>query len=430
MSAPTTTRPAGAPLPTMLFAVLCLLTAVAPLSIDMYLPAFPAMAVELGTTASGVQLTMTTFLLGLAVGQLVIGPMSDGTGRRRPLLGGTLLCFVASVGCALAPAAELLAVARFLQGLGGAAGIVLARAVVSDTSEGTRAARLLGVLTIIVAIAPVAAPLLGGAIITGASWRAVFWVISGLVLLMFIGALVWGTETLPAEERSGGGLGAAFGAMGAVLVNRAYVGYMLTFCFGFATLFAYIAASPFVLQNILGFSAGTYAVLFALNALAITVTSAAAAALAGKISPRGMIRVGLAVMSACAVALLVLVLAGVPTYPTLAAFFLLQGSLGLVFGNATALALAASGRHAGTGSALLGAVQFLLAAAIAPVVGVRGDHDALPMAVATVVFGAVAVIAFASTRTADVPGAVRAADGEAEARTAPEPESSPALTLT
>ena len=389
---PTTT--ADPRLPVVLIVLLGLLTAVAPLAIDMYLPAFPQIASDLGTSASGVQLTMTALLVGLAVGQLVIGPLSDGVGRRRPLLAGTVLCFLASVVCALAPTVEVLTAARFLQGVGGAAGIVLARAIVTDTSRGAAATRILGVLMIIGAVAPIVGPLLGGAIITGFGWRAVFWFVAGLVALMFVGALVWAQETRPEADRTSGGLSATVAAARVVLARRAYTGNMLTFCLAFCAMFAYISASPFVLQNILGFSAGTYSIIFALNAAVIMITSGVAAACANRWSARGMVRVGLLGILVSAVGLLVCALSGVPLAATLAFFALLQAALGFVFGNATGLALEAAGHHAGTGSAFLGATQFVLAAVLAPLVGLNGEDSALPMAVIMCVAAVLALGAF------------------------------------
>lgn len=414
-------RPAR-PVAGMLVALLALLTAVAPLSIDMYLPAFPGMAQDLSTSASGIQLTMTTFLVGLALGQLFIGPLSDGLGRRRPLLAGAFLCLVASVVCALAPNVQVLASARFAQGLGGAAGVVLARAIISDTARGAAAAKLLGVLMIISVIAPVIAPLAGGLIVASAGWRVVFWVIAGLVALMLAGALRWAAETRPEHERTRGGLGATLRAAREVLGNRSYTGYLLTFCFAFAGLFAYIAASPFVIQNVIGLSEGQFSLLFAGNALAITATSALAAALAGRVAYRRMIAIGLAIGVLAAAGLLVAVLNGVPAVPTLVLFAVFQGSLGLVFGNATALALGEAGRHAGTGSAFLGCLQFMLAAAVSPLVGIRGEWTAVPMGVVMLVFAGLAAVAFVTLTPGSPRDVVATADEEASAECLASPD--------
>ena len=377
-----------------LILLLALLTAVGPLSIDLYLPAFPGMAGDLNTTAAGIQLTMTTFLVGLGLGQLFIGPLSDGIGRRKPLLIGTFVCAAASAICAVAPTVEILASARFLQGLGGAAGVVLARAIVSDTARGAAAAKLLGVLTIICVIAPVIAPLAGGAIIAAAGWRAVFWILAVLVLVLFVWGIFGAKETMAPEDRNHGGIKTTLHVAKEVLSNRNYTGYLLTFCFAFAGLFAYISASPFVIQNIMGLSETRFSLIFAMNALCITIVSVIAAALAGKVSYRRMIAIGLVVAVLAAAGLLIFALNDTPMVPMLVLFAVFQGSLGFIFGNATALALDEAGHHAGTGSAFLGCLQYVLAAAVAPFVGLGGEDTAVPMGIAMVVFAVLAAVSY------------------------------------
>lgn len=377
-----------------LIGVLALLTAIAPLATDMYLPAFPQMANDLGATATGIQLTLTAFLVGLGLGQLFIGPLSDATGRRRPLLMGCLVCLGASIACALAPSVEVLGVARFVQGLSGAAGVVLARAVISDTARGVVAAKLLGVMLIISVIAPVVAPLSGGVIIANFGWRSVFWVFAALALMMFIGALALVKESLPESERTRGGIKATVRGAGAALANRNYVGYLLTFCFAFAALFAYISASPFVMQNVMGLSASVYSLLFGLNALVIVLTSSVAAALAGRVRYGSMIAFGLTVGVLASAGLLVSILNGIPTVPTLILFAVFQGSLGFVFSNATTLALEETEKHAGTGSALLGFLQFVLAAVVSPLVGLSGEETAVPMGLVMMISIGLAALTF------------------------------------
>lgn len=402
-----------------LIAVLALLTAVAPLATDMYLPAFPEMSDELGTGASGIQLTLTAFLLGLGLGQLFIGPLSDTFGRRRPLLAGSLVCLLAGVACAVAPTVEILGVARFVQGLSGAAGVVLARAIISDTARGTAAAKLLGVVMIISVIAPVVAPVSGGAIINAGGWRMVFAVLAVLTLLMFLGAAVFARESLPAAARTRGGITATLRSAREVLANRNYTGYLLTFCFAFAALFAYISGSPFVMQDVMGLSAGTYSLLFGLNALVIVVTSSIAAALAGKVAYRTMIALGLVSAGLATAGLVTTVALDTPTVPTLILFAWFQGSLGFIFSNATTLALAETDKHAGTGSAFLGFLQFMLAAAVSPLVGLWGEDTAAPMAVLMIGSIAAAVLAFVFlTRANTDSGAVAAETPKAPA---PEP---------
>lgn len=395
---------------------LAMLSAVAPLSIDMYLPGFPRMATDLGTNASGVQLTMTAFLVGMALGQLFIGPISDGIGRRKPLLIGTAVGLVATIVCALAPTIELFTAARFLQGLGGAAGVVLARAVVSDTARGAVAAKLFSVLLIITVLVPVLAPLAGGAVIVAAGWPAIFWLLALLFVVVLVISLFWVKETLPREERTRGGIKATLRATGEVLGNRNYTGYLLTFTFGFAALFAYISASPFIMQNIMGLDEGQFSLMYALIALAITASSAVSAGLAGKVALRTMIRIGLILSVVASAALLLAILNGVPTVATLIILAVLQLGFGLYFGNSTALTLEESGHHAGTGSAFLGFLQFALAAAVAPLVGIMGEDSALPMGIAVLGFIVLSAIAF-FTLTVNRPTAkaMLEADEDAEA---------------
>lgn len=377
-----------------LILVLALLTMVSPLATDMYLPAFPQMAVDLGTTATGIQLTLTAFLIGLALGQLVIGPLSDGIGRRRPLLAGTLICLIASIVCALAPSVELMIVARFIQGFSGAAGVVLARAVISDTTQGAVAAKLMSLMMIIGGIAPVLAPVAGGAIVLTMGWRGVFWVITIMVALMLLGTIFFVKETLPTERHQAGGVRALIRNGRFVLRNRPYLGYTFTFVFSFGAMFAYISASPFVLQNILGLSTLTYSIVFGVNALGMVITSALAMKLAAHASPSKVLGGGVVALVLTTAALLVVILTGVNIVGTLILLFAVLASFGFIFGHATALALEQVTSYAGTGSAFLGALQFILGAAVSPLVGLAGEHDARPMGIAMVVLAVLAAFSF------------------------------------
>ncbi|MBM7460161.1 multidrug effflux MFS transporter [Rhodococcus coprophilus] len=388
----------GKPFPGRLIAVLALLAAVAPLAIDMYLPALPEMAKEFGTSATAIQLTLTTFLLGMAIGQLVFGPLSDRFGRRPLLLVGTLACAVFSAASALAPTIELLAGARFVQGFAGAAGIVLGRAVISDRATGVAAAKLFGLLVVINAVAPIVAPLVGGVIVTNLGWRAVYWALAGMSVLMFLAVLFLVSETHPVERRTQGGASAMLRDAREVLRNRRYVGYTLTYAFAFGVMFAYISASPFVLQDLHGISTGWYTVAFTANALGLVVGSVANDNIVRRIGSGRTLRIGLTVLASMSVLMLVNSLAGPAMWVTLILLWCTMSSLGLIIANATTLALGEARRAAGTGSALLGALQFLLAAAIAPLVGIGGEETAVPMAVAMVVSSVIALGALASTK--------------------------------
>lgn len=402
--APTTTPPDAAPrraLPLATTVVLALLTAIAPLATDMYLPAFPQMAVELGTSATAVQLSLTTFMVGLALGQLVIGPLSDQRGRRGLLTAGSAVCAAAGIACALAPSVGVLIGARFVQGFAGAAGVVLARAVVSDRARGNAAAKLFGLMMMIQGVAPVLAPLLGGALVTAVGWRGVFGILAGVSALMLVGVLARVPETLPRERRTGGGLAATLRDARTVLTNRRYLGWTGALVFGFAAMFAYISASPFVLQNVLGLSVGQYSVAFAANALGLGVVAGLGTKLVDRFGPRRLLVVGVVAVAALSVALMVdVVVLDLPRWPTLVLLLLTVSALGLVFGNATTLATDEVAHAAGTGSAVMGALQFGLGAAVSPLVGLRGEHDAVPMAVTMVVL---ALGALACTRLAAHP---------------------------
>lgn len=393
------TRPAGTdrrPLTLPAILVLALLSAVAPLATDMYLPGFPALAEDLATSAAAVQMTLTSFLVGLALGQLIIGPLSDRFGRRRPLLLGTGLAIVSGLACALVPDVGALVALRFLQGLGGAAGVVLARAIVSDrTEDATASARLFQVMMMIGGLAPVLAPIVGTGIVALAGWRAIFAVIALLSALSFLGALRQLDESLPPEARGEGGLGTLARGIGAVLGSRVYLGYTLTVGFAFMVMFAYIAASPFVFQGILGLSPVAYSIAFGINAVGIAVVSAVSARLVGHTGPGRLTVIGLGLLGLGALATLGCVLGGMGAVAMLPAIFVTVASLGLVLGNASALAIAEVPQNAGTASALLGALQFCLGAVASPLVGLAGKDSALPMALVMVGAAALAATSFA-----------------------------------
>lgn len=370
-----------AAVPRSWLAVLGLLTAVGPLSVDMYLPSFPAMADELGTSASALQLTLTAFMVGLALGQLV-GPLSDHWGRRRLMLAGNALCVAASVACALAVSVEMLTACRFLQGLGGAAGVVLSRAVVADRAEGPAAARIFSLMMMINGTAPVLAPVIGGATSNLIGWRGVFWILSGLAIVMLAGAATVLTETLPPERRVRGGLGALLRDGRQVVFDRAYPGFVMTFGFGFATMFAFISASPFVMQHVLGLSPMANGIAVAANAIGLLAVNAVNARVVGRFGQLRLLSIGVTLLAFFSSLVLLVILADPVIELLLPALWCAVASLGLILANATSLALDRTRRAAGTGSALIGLMQYALAAVVAPLVGLGGDATAVPMAVA------------------------------------------------
>lgn len=398
----TETAPQTPALPLSWLGVLALLTAVAPLSIDMYLPAFPAMAAEFGTSASAVQFTLTSFMVGLASGQLIIGPLSDRFGRRPLMLAGTFVCILAGVACAVAPNIAALTAFRFLQGFSGAAGVVLSRAVVADRAHGAMAARAFSLMMIINGAAPVLAPLIGGSLMGVIGWRGVFWILAALAAAMFVGVVAVLPETHPKDRRHTGGVTAMLSDARSVLTNRGYLGYTLAFAFGFTVMFAYIAASPFVLQNVLGLSPLHYSFAFAANAAGIVIVNAVNARIVGRFGQRRLLHLGVGLLVLFSALLLVDAALGPVLWASLLLLWGAVASLGLVAANATSLALDQVRHAAGTGSAVLGALQFGLAAVVSPIVGLGGDHTALPMAGAMLASACIGAGALLLTRRRQV----------------------------
>ncbi|PJM97208.1 multidrug effflux MFS transporter [Streptomyces sp. CB01373] len=374
------------------------LTATPPLAMDMYLPSLPEVTRSLHAPAATVQLTLTACLAGMALGQMVVGPMSDRWGRRRPLLTGLAVYVLATALCAFAPNVETLVAFRLAQGLSGAAGIVIARAVVRDLYDGVAMARFFSTLMLISGVAPIVAPLIGGQILRVTDWRGVF------VVLTVVGALlavvVWTRlpETLPPDRRHGGGVGETLGSMRRLLADRAFTGYLLAGGFAFAALFAYIAASPFVIQEIYGASPQTYSLLFGLNSVGLVIVGQVnGRVLVGRVRLDRVLAVGLVVINLAAAALLLMaqgVFGEVGLVPVAAGLFVLMSAMGVTLPNTQALALMRTREHAGSASALLGTSSFLIGAIASPLVGIAGEHTAVPMALVQLAAALVALACF------------------------------------
>ncbi|MGN6408348.1 MAG: multidrug effflux MFS transporter [Curtobacterium sp.] len=400
LAATPTTRQQG--ITTALLLVLGLLSAVAPFATDLYLPAFPQMTTELQASATTVQLTLTAFLVGVTAGQLVFGPLSDRFGRVPPLLAGAALCVLASAAAVLAPNVGVLVVARLLQGLGGAAGMVIGRAVISDLATGKPAARAFSLMMIVGGVAPVVAPLLGGLLTGPIGWRGLLTIVLGLSVLMLVAVLAVVREThlrsrrdaLRAERRATGTTGSPLRA----LRSRTFVGYTAVFGFAFAVMMAYISASPFLYQDMLGLGTVGYGLAFGCNALALMGVSILSAKLTATRSVTGVLALGIVLVLASTVAFALLVVTSAPVFWLAVPLFTAVGSLGLVLGNATALALGAVPQAAGSASAVLGALQFGLAALVSPLVSIGGEGTAAPLAVVMLAAAVVAVVALVAAR--------------------------------
>ena len=377
-----------------LIIVLGALSAFGPLSIDMYLPGLPALQQEFGTSTSLVQLTLSACLLGLAAGQVLAGPASDALGRRKPLLVGLAAFAAVSLLCALAPSVPVLIGLRFLQGMAGAAGIVISRAVVRDLHAGVAAARFFSLLMLVNGTAPILAPIIGGQVLRFTSWRGVFLVLFVVGVALFLAGLFGVPETLSPEHRTEGSLGATLATFRMLLGDLGFLGYALPSGLAIAAMFAYISGSPFVLQDIFGLTPQQFSLAFGANALGIVAIGQLNGSLVGQVPLRRLTRVGLVASCAGAVVLLVVIGGGRLWLPgVLVGFFLVVASLGFVLPNTTALALTAYPRAAGSASALIGLLKYGIGAAAAPLVGIRGEGTALPMAVviASLSFAALAV---------------------------------------
>jgi MFS transporter, DHA1 family, multidrug resistance protein len=393
-----------------LFLLLGSLTAFGPLSIDMYLPALPAIARDLTASESLIQLTLTACLIGLALGQLVAGPLSDTLGRRRPLLVGVAAYVIAALLCAVAPSATFLVGARLVQGLAGAAGIVVARAIVRDMYSGVPAARYFSRLILVMGVAPILAPVLGGQLLRVTSWHGIFVALALITALLFVGTLVWLPETLPAALRRDGSLGDTGRSFRRLAGDARFIGYALSGGLAFGAMFAYISGSPFVLQGIYHVSPQTFSLIFGLNALGFVVSSQVNGSLVGRIAPSRLLMGGLIGTAVAGIALLIIILiGGLGLAAVLPPLFVMVSSIGFVVPNATALALSRHPEAAGTGSALLGVIQSGIASFGAPIVGIAGITSALPMGSVIAVAGIGAVLAFVLTsRRPDSPMPVAA----------------------
>ncbi|HLT60211.1 MAG TPA: multidrug effflux MFS transporter [Microlunatus sp.] len=360
--------------------VLGALSALGPLTIDTYLPALPTLTDELSATDAQAQLTLTGVLAGIGIGQLIIGPLSDAVGRRRPLLFGLLGHGLMSVLCALAPTVTMLAVTRTVQGLAGAAVSVVAMAMVRDLFSGLKAAQLLSRLVLVMGIAPILAPSLGGALLQLTSWRGIFVVLAIIAVALVVLAAVALPETLPAERRLPARIGRSLASYRTLLTDRLFVIMVGIAGLMFATMFSYISGSPFVLQEKYGLTPQQYGLVFGIIAAGLIGMSQLNPVLVRRFGPVRVLRGG--VTMAVLGSLTTLVLAATGTGGLLGLvvpLWFVIASAGLSFPNAPAIALSRHGEAAGAAAALLGSAQFLVGGLAAPLVGALSDGTAVPM---------------------------------------------------
>lgn len=345
------------------------LTALGPFTIDLYLPAFPVLQQDFHTTAAAIQLTLTGTMIGFALGQLIVGPLSDKVGRRRPLLAVTALHVIASVGAALAPDLTLLAIARVLMGMGAAAGGVVAMAIVRDLFGGRRLVVMLSRLALVSGVAPVIAPLIGSALLAVMPWRGIFVVLAVYGAVMLVSAIALVPETLPKARRGAAGGATVLQRYRSVFSDRVFVGVLIIGGMTFSGLFSYLSSSSFLFQEGYGFDAQQYGLLFAVNSLGVVLGVQTASRLAARFGPQWVLAFSTVVLVLASLAIIVFDQLGLGLWPTMAALLVFMTACGFTFPCVQVLALDRHGAAAGTAASIIGACNFGVAGLISPIVG-------------------------------------------------------------
>ncbi|WP_448097741.1 multidrug effflux MFS transporter [Luteibacter yeojuensis] len=391
--------------------VLGLLSAIGPFAIDMYLPALPSIGKSLHADIGTVQLSLMVFFMSMGMGQLVYGPLSDMFGRKRPIYVGLCIFALGSIGCALAPDIHTLIVCRFIQGLGACAGMVIPRAIVRDMHTGNDAARLMSLLMLIFSVSPILAPLTGSLVIELASWRGVFWVVTGAAVLGLVMVATVLKETRPAHLRLNSTVGSALAGYATLLRDRHFLGVVLIGSFGVSSFFAYLANSSFVLINHYGLTPTQYSLAFSVNAVSFIGASQFTGHLGSRYGLKRVVKTAVVGYAATMVLLAAITTVGVDNLAVLMAMLVIgYGFLGLVIPSSAVIALEEHGAIAGTASALMGTLQFGTGALVIALLGRFIDGTSLPM-VAGIAACAVISFTFARVTLRHRPVAASTADG-------------------
>ncbi|MCY8788725.1 MFS transporter [Bacillus inaquosorum] len=375
--------------------LLGMLAILGPLNIDMYLPSFPEIADDLSASASLVQLSLTACLVGLTIGQLIVGPVSDAQGRRKPLLICIFLFALSSLFCALSPNITTLVAARFLQGVTASAGLVLSRAIVRDVFTGRELSKFFSLLMVITAVAPMVAPMTGGAILLlpFATWHTIFHVLTiiGFLLVLLIALRL--KETLPPEKRIPSSIGTSVKTMGSLLKDRSFMGYALTVGFIHGGSFAYVSGTPFVYQDIYGVSPQVFSILFGINGLAIISGSFIIGRFGGIIHEKSLLRMAVITAMIATAVLLTMTMIHGPLATLVISIFIYMITIGMVLTSTFTLAMEKQGHRAGSASALLGMLPLLLGSIVSPLVGIN-ETTAIPMGAIMFVTAVIGSLAF------------------------------------
>ena len=356
-----------------------LMTAMAPLATDMYLPALPTVQLDMGISASLAQMTLTMTMLGMALGQIFAGPVSDRYGRKWPLAAGMVIFTLSTVGCVWAQDIMLFLFFRFVSGFAGASGIVIAKAIARDVCEGPELTKFFAMLMMVNGLAPIIAPVIGGQILLYTSWRGVFVVLVAIGLFQLIATLIY-KETLPKDQRLAG-LRESFAKFPILLKNRYFLGHCLVQCFVFGAFFSYLAGSSFVFQNIFQVSPQMFSLIFGGIGAGLLLSGALPARLAGRVADVKMLHISLLVPLIGSVLLLLAFSAGMGMAVILPVLFLTIVPLSVLGAASFSLALSRQGKNAGSASALIGFFSMILGGCMMPLVGIAGENTAIPMCV-------------------------------------------------
>ena len=367
-----------------------------PLSLDLYLPALPRVATTLGASAAVTQLSVSCCLIGLAAGQFLFGPLGDRFGRRTPLLVGVTVWTASALLCAIAPDAPVLIGLRVIQGFGGAAGLVLSRAVVRDLYDSDALARAFAIVALISNVTPAIAPVAGGGLLQVMSWRDLFVVLFGIGALLLAGVIWFLPESLPPERRHAGGVRATVTLTRALVADHLFRSAATAFALGSAMMFTYLSLSSFVLQHRFGLSAAGFSFVFAGNSVGIILAGSATLRLLRHVSPARLMGAGLLAAVVSTLALCAAVLGGAPTWAVLVCLLCCVSTIGTTFPTATTLALMHQGDAAGAGSAVLGGTQYGVGGLAGPVVSLAGE-TATAMSVAMAAFAAAGLAVYGAT---------------------------------
>lgn len=375
-----TTQPLGI---TRLWFIIILgtLAAFGPLTMDMYLPGFIQIANDFSTNASFVQLSLTASLLGIATGQLIIGPLSDAKGRKKPLLIALLFYIVASFICVISPNIWVFIFARYLQGFAASAGVVISRAIVRDMYSGSELTKFFALLMLINGLAPILAPIFGGVVLEYSTWTMIFVVLAIIGMMMLI-TVKWALpETLQTEKRTNTSIKRTIMTFIDLLKDRSFIGFAFVQGLMMAGMFAYISGTPFIFQGIYGVTPQTYSFLFALNSVGLVIFTQITGRLAGRVREITLLFIGLTIASIASVVLLIMISMKLSLLFIVIPLFFVVSACGMTNTASFSLAMQAQGHRAGSASALLGLLPFLLGAISAPLVGIAGEHTALPLGI-------------------------------------------------